>query len=272
MDDLRKIGNYLTEEEKKMWDKQNTLYNTLWFDSQIDGPDIEFCDFAVKLYKKNIFFSEWKVIKHGTGKSLETPSGIPISADLMTGWWNPFKRFLGKSGSRNEIVKQCLCELKKENIVKKSDKEVAEWIAAKYGRCLIACESCIDFLKVVYSLGNIMPAATNIRPGSSLDGWDTKLSDIRIAHKEQSISKKSIKPWIDYITKEFITWEKFIEVNKLQMFYAKDDKKYETVMSLWGKNVRIRYATDEDWTNYFNNAYARILTRTAMLECDGVKV
>ena len=39
--DLR-IG-YLTEDQKNKWKGSNIFYNTLFFDNEIKGPDVEFC-------------------------------------------------------------------------------------------------------------------------------------------------------------------------------------------------------------------------------------
>ncbi|MCH5339346.1 MAG: hypothetical protein J1E03_11235 [Acetatifactor sp.] len=275
MSDLRFDAVYGVDKEE--WNKRNSLYNTLWFEvnKKDVGPDMEYCDTAIMSYRQNPFYGEgtgWEVDKDGIRKVLKHPDGTRIKADLMTGWWNPFKRFMRfqlQGINREELVKDLknlLVKMEQNGLdCQKGDKKArneaaAEWLAGETKRSRKACESCIDFLDVVYTPGNVMPTVDN-PGGGGLDGWDTKLTRIKACLEEEK------NPWKEYICNIFGTWKKFIEENKLQMYFANNDKKYEKVLSLWGENsdVKLKKAGDDDWENYFKNAHDRIEERNRII-------
>lgn len=266
--DLRVADKYLTESEREQWKEQNILYNTLYFWCHYDGPDIEFSDSAIQIYKNNVHYENWGEIYHLKGKVLVAPKNNIISADLMTGWWNPFKKIVGlnESTSRKELIEELLAEIENRGMKsKEKEQDVIQWLVNK-GTCSEETyKYFFKFLKVVYTSGNIVPSAVSYRSGRGLDGWDTKL--INISKSLQKEYEGYLKVWGNYIRRNFDnSWKTFIEKNKLQMYFHEDDSEFENPLSFWGEEtVSIGRAKDENWKRYFENAYSRILRRSKEL-------
>lgn len=272
MIDLRLDDVY--EVNREEWNKRNILYNTIWFAvKKKSGPDMEFCETAVENYKNNKFYSKWGEDEHYGGKVLiPDKTKTPITADLMTGWWNPLKFFmrLSQDKEREVLLEGLLVKMDKDPSAR--DPEGAEkWLEENAERSNKACKSCISFLEVVYTPGNIIPAACN--PGTGrygLDGWDTKLKTIRDVYLtgETTVTTiRSTKAWGHYIHSIFGgSWEEFVEINDLQNFFS--DKEYRIVKSFWGEKGITKPTLeieDDDWENYFKNAHDRIEERNRII-------
>ncbi len=184
--DIRKTK--LTETELVAWDKYNSIYRTLWFANEVGGPDIEFCRFSVDIFKEYPFYSDWKAIKRKKDEYvLGKPNNFNLTADIMNGWWYPFKKFIGvKKGSKKAIIRDLAEQFKdiKAN-------ELVEWLQKKYNRDKVTCEALIEFLDNVYTIGNISPAGCN--PGTGgYDFWDGKLKLLKEEWFDKPIDKEKI--------------------------------------------------------------------------------
>jgi len=264
--DLRINDKYLSEKEEVDWEEQNILYNTLWFSIRSGGPDIEFCDSAIDSYKQIQHYYDWKEIYHSGGKTLITQYENEISADIMTGWWNPFKKIMGldKSKKRKILIDELLIEMDKMKS-KSDESRVIGWMVSRSKCNKNTVESFLNFLRVVYTPGNLIPSAVSYKSGSGLDGWDVKLENIRNAFINH---EGYLKPWREYIEKNFDNdWKVFIKKNKLEMYYQEDDFEFENPVALFGdEGVVIKEATDSNWGNYFKNAHDKISKRNAELK------
>lgn len=251
--DLRRNNYYLTELEKKEWDERNILYNTLWFylnKGIINSiPDVEYSDAAIESYKKIKCFSSWNTISHSpAGKVLVSNKGEILNADLMTGWWNPTKYYLGWD-KRSDITEELLKEIPKE----KCESEVIKWIKEKTSNSAESAIAFLNFLKVVYTEGNIIPAPINWK-GRGIDSWADKLEKIIEPEPKLEMAKK----WNQYIKSYFGERKIFIKKNLLEMYIQN-----ENVISPWGENEPDSWtkATDAQWKNFFENVRKSIVNR-----------
>lgn len=257
--DIRKT--YLTENRREDWEKYNILYNTLWFDYFVGGPDIEHCKKAIEIYKKIPYYKQWKEVRYN-GFRLEAPKSGIISADIMTGWWMAFKLFLRLEENlssvkiRKEYIKSLL-QMMSDDKVELKDSKVAEWMSKNFKRDKNACEKCLNFLDIVYTAGNIIPIATSYSPLNTLDGWDTKL--LKVLDKDNK--KQQISKWRKYLEEEFTLWKNFIEINYLQCYFK--DSEYRHVDLFWDRTETFQYikATDGEWESYFEKVIIKIKER-----------
>ena len=272
--DLRVNDFYLTEEQKCDWHKRNILYNTLWFaQNKSYMPDIEYSDLAISNYKEIPCYKDWGCIYHsGGGKVLITPKGKIITADLMTGWWNPFKYFLKLPiDGRQESMEKLLEEVPKE----KDEKDrIIKWIQEKNNAAKEECNALLDFLNVVYTSGNIIPDPINWISGRGIDSWEYKLHKIFQYQDDSTSDDANVKAWNDYINDIFKknsleeNRKFFIEENRLQMYFKDDKFKDDHIVSFWGKKIPsgIAAATTEQWGNYFKITKELISERNKCLQ------
>ena len=250
INDLRRNDFYLTDTEKQEWDNHNILYNTIWFylnkGLKRKFPDVEYSDAAISAYKKLDCYKKSEILYHtNVGKVLISRNKQVLSADLMTGWWNPVSYYLGWS-NRKLITEELL------NSIPNDDNIVISWIVEKKGKDESSAKALLDFLKVIYTEGNIIPAPINWK-GRGIDSWSYKLEEIK---EGKSFNAKA---WNKYICKEYEDFNDFIKQNKLEM-YVKNDK----IVSFWDKNnepSKWTKATDDQWEAYFTNVKRAIEDR-----------
>ncbi len=253
MNDIRLCDWYLTEAEQNEWKKRNSLYNSVWFYvNKGYMPDIEYSDTAVKSYRKYPFFSDWQYMyKYDGGKVLVSPFGTSISADLMTGWWNPFKAFTKMSG-RNELNERFL-----ETIP--SDDTVLDWLVERSKSTESESRSLLNFLDVVYTVGNMIPAPINWI-GQGPDTWDYKLNGIM---ENKTINAKE---WNGYIEKYYYGNNKdekmkdFISKNYLEMYFDGLSPR-----SLFGEKISWTKAKCSDWKVFFDEVTNCIVQRNSFI-------
>lgn len=152
---------------------KGVIYKTLWFAAK--GIDVEYSKAAVDSYNKYTVFAEnnKSIIKNETEENrLDVCNGERIYADLMNGWWYPFKVLFGLQGKKEKIC---------ENLIKKLDEkaELNDTIAfetlyegKKYNEALR--KALVKFLNVVYTIGNMTPTV-QITRANMLDNWNYKL-------------------------------------------------------------------------------------------------
>ena len=137
-----------------------------------------------------------------SGKVILPPKEDTFNADIMTGWWNPCKYFIGLK-SRTDITPEFLKEIpQKRDCLFDWVKEKNPDIKEKH------FNSFISFLEIVYTAGNLIPAPLNWKAGRSLDGWDYKLDNILNQKGSQG------EQWYQYIVKNYNSekpFECFIE-------------------------------------------------------------
>lgn len=283
--DIRRYDFYLSEKEQEEWSKHESdpLYNTLWFEAYAGGPDIEYSKTVVEIYsilpfyKKKLIVSdndesEWEKVYHSGGEIIRPKNDKNFTADLMTGWWNPFA-LIFEISDRKKFRKEI-----------RAAKNFSEWYEkfkeknAKIFENIDFMKELNKFLKVVYTVGNTIPAPENIG-GSGLDAWTHKLSYRIIANKSSA--------WENYISDFFGGLKNFIESNYLQTYF--NNSTYKNVKSFWekskkndvqnegrlNKNLTYNKATGavlDDWAIYFENATERINDRNDAIEKELRKV
>ena len=105
----------------------------------------------------------------------------------------------------------------------------------------------MDFLKVIYSLGNMTNSAFTTT-GGPLDNWDAKLFNIKSQIKDDE-------------------WKEYITHNCFQDFFDENDDDYETILPFWNYGAKnLAAATDSDWKEYFINVKDRIEKRNKRLK------
>ncbi len=274
--DLRCTEQYLSEKQIERWKERNILYNTVWFahkcaQKEIKGPHLEYSVAAIKEYKKLKCYTEWDDTIKGDRSMLKPPSfDYPICADVMTGWWNPLKYFLKLENLkemknvhvREKYIEKLLVILRKGNLEKnEGNEEVAKKMAERFDRDKGACEKCLEFLEVVYTGGNVIPIITNYCSGSSLDGWDTKMSGLISPRTNQE------KKWRKYAEEVFKTVDEFIVQNKLE-HYLRGNLSDKKVDLFWNRKFKFKEATDKEWKGYFENVERKICYRNELLNGD----
>lgn len=263
-EDLRVSDFYLTEEEKCDWHNNNILYNTLWFAQKKFRPDIEYSKGAISSYKEIPFYNNWGCT-NGRRKVLISPNSHSITADLMTGWWNPFKYFLKLTiKGRENAIEELLTTVPKKNDIGVT----IEWVKKKNNAEIEDCIAMLDFLNVVYTSGNIIPAPINWR-GQGIDSWEYKLHKIFQYQDDSASADTNAKAWDDYINDNFQgSRQSFIEENKLQMYFNGDDYDDRNIVSFWGEDKPSFWpgATTKQWGSYFKKAKELIYERNTCLQ------
>ena len=271
----------------KKWDEQNILYNSLWFYVN-KGVDVEYHPGIPTEYKKLTFFesNNWIRINKNKGEALCPLNFKTFSADIMTGWWVPFKCLISTSNTitRKEI-EDILHEIpnRKEPISGTLSLEEIDELTDQLKKAAQTTELCkwfqkqnqdikvehifafLKFLKTVYSIGNIIPAPENLSTGRyGLDSWQHKLC-WRINQGVGSSEK-----WNHYIASCFSSnWKSFIELNFLSPYF--EDEEYKMAKTFWPKDRNLRLnsacgATLEDWEHYLSNATECINERSAAIK------
>ena len=97
------------------------------------------------------------------------------TADIMNGWWYCFKVIFDLNDRRSDKTIQFLNQIK-NSIEGMDDYEVVEYLCGKYKKDKSLYITFLEFLKVIYTIGNITPAKEN-RNRSKLDNWEDKLRE-----------------------------------------------------------------------------------------------
>ena len=230
--DLRKT--YLTNSQLKFWEENNILFNTLWFDMNIGGPDVEFSYIAQKLFTINEKYNSWTIVpKNNAGYSLKSESGIIITSDVMSGRWEFMKRLMKtvdcEENTRQYLTNKFYTDIK--DIRKCKGEELCYVLTEKYGHDREMWKNLLSYLDVVYPIGNLTPAGAN--PGGN--GYDNWVSKLKILYEQyffgQPTSEKSIiHKWIPLLSENYIIddhddqtvckaqWKKYIEDNLFQPY------------------------------------------------------
>lgn len=160
---------------------------------------------------------------------------------------------LSSAKIRKEYIKSLL-QMMSDDKIELKDSKVAEWMSKNFKRDINACKKCLDFLDIVYTVGNIIPVATSYSPINTLDGWDTKL--LKVLDKDNK--KQHISKWRKYVEEEFALWKDFIENNYLQCYF--NDSEYRHVDLFWYRTETFQYtkATDSEWGAYFEKVIIKI--------------
>lgn len=130
------------------------------------------------------------------------------------------------------------------------------------------CIALLDFLNVVYTPGNIIPAPINWRPGRGLDSWEMKLT--AIFQNKEGYCAKVWNNYINDIFKDNSREEKlksFIKANKLEMYFKDGNIGSCHIVSFWGedKPYPLAKATTEQWGNYFRITKELISERNTLI-------
>lgn len=206
------------------WNQNNMLYNSLRF-YQVYNGDVENSALIRPLIK-----------------------GDSSKNDIMTSWWKPTKYFLFRTtkGNRDELTQQLLTEIPREVDTEKLRDSLSR---LRYGNDtekidITVIEAFMEFLKAIYSLGN-MTSSAQVTTGGALDNWDAKLSNIKVRYTD--------KEWIQYVKQ-----------NEFQDYFK--DNTYSEIVHFWNYgSSKLSEATDNDWKEYFENVKKRIEQRNERL-------
>ena len=258
--DIRYCDIYLNIKEKSEWKKRNVLYNTICFYLRKQWmPDIEYSDSAILSYKKYSFFKDWEYTYHYNGgkQLLNKVTESEMTADLMTGWWGPFKYFFDLK-SRKNITEDFLKEIPSDN------ESIIEWMQKKTGAEENECSLLLKFLSCVYTAGNIIPSPINWK-GEGLDSWPDKLSKI------MSDDMKCSELWNFYIQKVYSGNNKkekfcsFVESNYLGMYFINDSLGEHLLEQVWKENKKLSERTKKEWGDYFKMITEKINERSKII-------
>lgn len=269
--DIRKLYKNIKDVN---WETQNVFYNTVCFSLNCK-IDVEFSIDIWNLYRDKLpYFKDWEIKEHNKGNKL-VPKGYDgyFSADIMTGWWNPFKYFVGfTGGERENICRMMLFDKIPED---KDTTKLLGWFQTLNKNIQKEhMESFLGFLEVVYTVGNVIPSPINRNYGNKLDAWDAKLSVIKDSFKGNKLTELA---WNQYIYSCYggTSYDKkfdnenfniFIEKNYLEMYW--DNKKKEIKFFWTDKNNQGQHIpqTLDDWATYFKNATECIEERNKSIQ------
>lgn len=233
--DLRK--SFLTKLQLEEWEKNNILYNTLWFDINISAPDIEFSYISQRLFQINEKYSSWKIVprKNG-GYVLQNNNGLTITSDLMSGRWWFMKKLMGEEEGKNTRLELSQLYYKDiESFRTSQGEELYSKLVEKYGYNQKIWKNFISYLNVVYTIGNMTPAGAN-PGGNGYDNWIIKLEKLHKCYfGGKFYSDKSIinkwKPFLDkiYENKRNLNdkWKSFITDNFFQPYVDDVDENFK---------------------------------------------
>lgn len=256
--DLRYTDYYMTSSEKTEWDKHDIIYNSIWFYLK-KGYDVEYGDKAIESYQLLTPYKDLQYVYHGTNGKVLIIDNQPFNSDIMTGWWNPFRYCFIKDNqkSRKDLSEELWKEIQtKENVIDwlsehRKNKNYADM--SDVDEAILAKEF-IEFLKVIYSEGNIIPAPKNWS-GGGLDSWCYKL--ISIYGNDRTQQAKLWRIYRDNYNGDFIN------DHALSMYFNKDDKEPIDLTCIWGDSIPDSFegATNKHWYNYFKNMREMIVKR-----------
>ncbi len=145
------------------WKHWNVLYKTLAYEIS-SYKDVERDE-----YVREQIFKCFKNYKQYVGEE--------ASLDIMNGWWFCFKKLFNiKTGRQNSLTKKFISDMMEE-INNVNDKEkLVEIIFKKYGIDKSVLKVFLEYLEVVYTIGNItpVPKGGNVR-ADDFDSWEYKL-------------------------------------------------------------------------------------------------
>lgn len=161
------------------WDNWNILYRTLAYELSSSG-DVE----NYKYVQQQVLdcFPDYSKYTKGTG-----------TLDIMNGWWFCFKTLFDITTSRtSEETREKLEQLRDQvgEFSEKKENDLAEYVAEKNNIKIDYVKTFLEYLRVVYTIGNITPVSNN-RHADQFDSWESKL------HAEWMEYKKETK-YIDY--------------------------------------------------------------------------
>lgn len=145
------------------WKRWNILYKTLAYELS-SSRDVESYGYVKNQVLE--YFSDCTKYISGT-----------ITLDIMSGWWFCFKYLfdLDKRINRNsKQAKKYLFTLQEQ--IKDINKEVdlIDFVCKNYSIAKMEIKSLLDFLDVVYTIGNITPVNNNPN-ADCFDSWEYKL-------------------------------------------------------------------------------------------------
>lgn len=149
------------------WDKWSILYKTLAYELSSSG------DVESYVYVREKAFEKYEDYLECVGKD--------FTADIMNGWWYCFKTIFNiESSRRSEETRNLLKEILRK-IKDCQDDEAVKKVLREENMIDVSIsddviDSFFDFLKVVYTVGNItpVPQGGNVH-GDALDSWEYKL-------------------------------------------------------------------------------------------------
>lgn len=208
------------------WDNWNILYKTIEYELS-SSRDVE----SYKYVKEKAFekycpdYEKYK------------------TADVMNGWWYCFKVIFDiKSSRRSDETKRFLDDLN-HKIEGMKEQQVVKFLCEHYKKEERLYAVLLEFLKVVYTVGNITPAKEN-KNRARLDNWEIKLEKGGWSNKE----KKDLHYYM-YVKDEIIR----VEDNNLVTYME------ERIGLILCRALQVEGHVDND---YLNELRKRIMIRT----------
>ncbi|MDD6216208.1 MAG: hypothetical protein PUB28_05550 [Roseburia sp.] len=141
------------------WDDWNILYRTLAYELS-SSRDVESYGYVKMQVLK--YFPNCKEYLNGT-----------IALDIMNGWWFCFKTLFGLENRKSEKTKLFFKQLNEE-IINVTEDDLCDKIMNEYKIKKEYIKSLLDYLHVVYTIGNITPVSNNLH-ADCFDSWEYKL-------------------------------------------------------------------------------------------------
>lgn len=147
----------------KNWDTWNILYKTLAYELSSSRDVESYEDVKTQVFE---YFPDYSKYIKGTA-----------TLDIMNGWWFCFKYLFGldeKANRGGTSTKEYLLNLNASIKDFNKESDLIKFICKNNGIKEEYIKSLLDFLKVVYTIGNITPININSH-ADCFDSWEYKL-------------------------------------------------------------------------------------------------
>lgn len=189
--DYREIILNEFPDSKEEWEAgENILYKTLVFELS-PATHVEKYECAQKDFKE---YCENYKEEYAT-------------ADIMNGWWGPFKYIFNLTSRKDktalENIRDYVKGRKEEEIIEKYSEEIQGLCSANIENKKETIKSLLEFLRVVYTAGNITPAPINPK-ADALDSWEYKLEKYKAMYHDRK-GDRDILLFHDYKPEKWTT-------------------------------------------------------------------
>lgn len=192
------------------WDSWNILYKTLAYERSSSG-DVESNKFVRPLLCK--YYDD----------NLISYVGDDYTFDIMNGWWNCFKVLFNLNFRKSDETKLFI-ETMKKGIVNIIDKDkLIKYISQTYSLDEKTVKCFLEFLEVVYTIGNITPVPKGSnKHADDWDSWEYKLNS----------------SFLKYMRDDYATYFCFEDYSS-KSFQIDNNNKEESICEYMSERVRL---------------------------------
>ena len=285
---------------------KNSLYRMLWFHKNFHEkePQVEAHPVALavytELYRRKKKHPIYKYNFENDKFTFVSNNALEISADVMNGWRGPMVHFFGfptlsykkKDDPGYHNITKILEIMEENNVHEKNNDATVDWLISGNAKAAFkkekifydgqssitpgSCDALMEFLDVVYTIGNFSPIPTGGCPGkTSLDNWAYKLYATFFDEKlRQSTKEKWIK-FLQYLYGEGTAKEDAI-IRLLADFHFNRYLRDDAPGAYWklGKHTKDDFSppiNGKEWEKYFTETTKLIIKRTSALLGDNTE-